>query len=562
MDWVSTIAKDRRLFSVRWLFLIIMLAWFSGCTTTHNFPATLTDIHRTMDHGVYIDHHLAKAPRVQRPKHINDALMPSLGFKLPPALKDSEKRFDLSVHEVPAKTFFMGLVKGTNRNMLVSPKLEGKVTLTLKNITIRETLDATRDLYGYEYRITPFGYEISPRTLETRLYNVNYLNVNRSGQSETQISSGQITNAISGSQGGGVGTSNNSHGSRLGSSVKTRSESDFWRHLASTLDTMVGNKEGKFVVINSIAGVVMVRTYPDELRQIANYLDTLQTNVNREVILEAKIIEVELNKGFQTGIDWTLFGFKQGDIQNENDEIPTFSKIFSLAITKRNPFSLVLKLLSTQGDVQVLSSPRIATVNNQKAVIKVGTDEFFVTNVASTTIAAGTGIDTTQSVDLTPFFSGIALDVTPMIDADGAVILHIHPTVSLVEDQTKEVDLGKDNKQMLPLAKSTIRESDSIVRAENGQVIVIGGLMQNSTSGDGRGSPGLEKIPLLGNLFHNTTKTTHKSELVILLRPIVIGKHSWEHQIAKSATRFNQLDKDIDHYNSARKFKHIDDQYI
>jgi MSHA biogenesis protein MshL len=166
--------------------------------------------------------------------------------------------------------------------------------------------------------------------------------------------------------------------------------------------------------------------------------------------------------------------------------------------------------------VQVLSSPRIATVNNQKAVIKVGNDEFFVTDISTTTVTAGSAINTQDSPELTPFFSGIALDVTPQISANGDVTLHIHPTVSQVEQQLKRIS-GED----VPLAASTIRESDSIVRARNGQIVVIGGLMQNSSTDANSGVPWLSHLPVLGYAFKQKQQQSTKSELVILLRPIV-----------------------------------------
>ncbi|MFV2031312.1 MAG: type II secretion system protein GspD [Gammaproteobacteria bacterium] len=197
--------------------------------------------------------------------------------------------------------------------------------------------------------------------------------------------------------------------------------------------------------------------------------------------------------------------------------------------------------MNTQGEVQVLSSPRISTVNNQKAVIKVGSDEFFVTDVSSSTSASTLTTTTTPDITLTPFFSGIALDVTPQISADGDVILHIHPSVSEVTDQIKEITVGGQTQQ-LPLAFSTVRESDSVVRARSGQVVVIGGLMQNSSSNDDAGVPGLSKIPFIGNLFKQKRKVNTRSELVILLRPIVVeANKTWSNYIKDSADRIERL---------------------
>src|SRR5690606_27423394 len=154
--------------------------------------------------------------------------------------------------------------------------------------------------------------------------------------------------------------------------------------------------------------------------------------------------------------------------------------LFSASV-RAGDFSGLIQLLGKQGNVQILSSPRIATVNNQKAVIKVGTDEFFVTDIDfDENNSAITATDrTSTSVELTPFFSGISLDVTPQISEDGAITLHVHPSVSEVSDQEKVITVGERD-VTLPLARSTVRETDSIIRAESGQIVVIGGLIQNT----------------------------------------------------------------------------------
>ena len=173
--------------------------------------------------------------------------------------------------------------------------------------------------------------------------------------------------------------------------------------------------------------------------------------------------------------------------------------LFGLAFQTSN-FAALIEFLETQGNVQVLSSPRIATLNNQKAVLKVGTDEFFVTNVTTTT-TTGTSTTTTPSVTLQPFFSGIALDVTPQIDENNNITLHIHPSVSKVTTVNKVVDLGSAGSINLPLASSNISETDSIVRAQDGQIVAIGGLMKQTTSDDRSQVPGAGDIPVLGSLF-------------------------------------------------------------
>jgi len=218
----------------------------------------------------------------------------------------------------------------------------------------------------------------------------------------------------------------------------------------------------------------------------------------------------------------------------------TVGAAFALALDIGD-FNAFVELLDAQGQTRVLSSPRVATLNNQKAVIKAGTDEFFVTDVSSNTIT-GTAASTSRDVTLTPFFSGIALDVTPQISATGEVILHIHPTVSDVTDQQKELTVSGQT-DTLPLAFSEVRESDSIVRAKSGQIIAIGGLMRNSSHKQQFSTPVLGRVPGLKHFFGSTREVESKTELVILLRPIVVDDDDdWPKIIQRSADRLSALD--------------------
>ena len=183
-------------------------------------------------------------------------------------------------------------------------------------------------------------------------------------------------------------------------------------------------------------------------------------------------------------------------------------------------------------------------MNNQKAVIKVGSDEFFVTDVSSDTVT-GTTTTTSPDITLTPFFSGIALDVTPQINPQGRVTLHIHPTVSEVTDQTKDITVAGQT-QSLPLAYSTVRESDSIVSALSGQVVVIGGLMKAQQQKRDAGLPFFSRLPAIGSLFRQTQSISRKSELVILLRPLVVETGTWEQELSASRQRFEHLGADLD----------------
>ncbi|MGB8692655.1 MAG: pilus (MSHA type) biogenesis protein MshL, partial [Steroidobacteraceae bacterium] len=434
-----------------------------------------------------------------------------------------------------------------------------------------------------------------------RIFQVNYLDVERRGTSRTRVSSGQpsqtpASSAANGNtSGNGSGSSNNilseppgnifrrdpgeaQQNTQIaditGSSISTRTASDFWSDLVQNLHSMVGSDGGRQIVVNPSSGVIVVRGTARELRDVQQFLDGVQDVAVREVVLEAKVIEVELSNGLQAGINWAALatqgsrrftgaqtvpqaqgGFNNSNLLNQpgravdlqpgtnplaNLPINTLGGAFSLAINASD-FSVFIDLLATQGKTHVLSSPRVATLNNQKAVIKAGSDQFFVTGVSSNTVV-GTAAATTSNVQLTPFFSGVALDVTPQISADGSVLLHIHPTISDVTEQQKNLTVGGSSNS-LPLALSQVRESDSVVRAKSGQVIVIGGMMRTTSSDRNYGIPLLGSIPVLGNLFRSKQRVTVRSELVILLRPVVVGGDGdWQQLANQALERASALD--------------------
>lgn len=524
------------------------------------------EIEKALDEDIAHNKHQALGDDKLLPPALNTALMPNVHLKRL-SVNARGERFDISVKEVPVDLFFQGLVKGTPYNVVVSPEVKGSITITLKNVTIPEAIDATCETYNLGYQQTSYGYQILPNALETRIYTVNYLDVKRQGSSQTsisasQMSSGDFNNYASGGSAGGQSISGlmgrrtsvthsgeeNGFENNNNSAVLTTSRTDFWKDLNKTLTTIIGNRQGRSVVVNPQAGLVIVRAYPNELRAVADYLDNAQNIMDRQVILEAKILEVQLGAGYESGINWHLLGLtiENTDLDHNLDD---FGSIFKLEASSGGTFSAVMKLLSTQGRISVLSSPRISTLNNQKAIIKVGGDQFFVTNISNTTVAGTTSADSTQGIDLTPFFSGIALDVTPQISPNGDVTLHIHPIVSRVTEDSRQFVVS-GQQQDLPLAKTTVRESDSIVRAKNGEVIVIGGLMEDGQTDYVAKTPVMSST-IANPLFGRNNLASTKNELVILLRPVIVGRNTWEKDMQRAKEGFKTA-APLYHYTFSR----------
>ena len=491
--------------------------------------------------------------KVAPPPSVQAALLPPL--EMDRALA-SGPRFDVAAKDMPAREFFLSLMDGAGKNLVVHPEIQGNITFSLRNVTLEEVLAAVRDSYGYDFRKTSYGYQILPNQPVTQTYDLNYLNIQREGTTDTRVSSGEVSSSDNTDSTGAETTTSTSSTTLSASRLTTTSSVDFWAEVRKVVEMIVGEEPGNSVVVNPQAGLLVVRANSRDQQNVEAFLRMAQRNLQRQVILETKIIEVDLSDEFQAGVNWTYISGQKaiglGSFIPGLDGLNTPSNPISgptgvggtfTASFDFGNFEGVIQLLETQGEVRVLSSPRISTLNNQKAVIKVGTDEFFVTDVSTTTTTLAGGTTAPDlDITLTPFFSGISLDVTPQIDEHDDITLHVRPSVSRVQDQNKTITLGgEDNEFNLPLALSTTRQSDSIVRARSGQVVVIGGLLQNANQNVDAKLPWAAELPLIGPMFKQQGKDLRKSELVILLRPQVVSDETWINEIQKSAAAFKEL---------------------
>lgn len=532
-----------------------------------------------------------KAPPMV-PMQVSDALAEPAprAPALPP-----EPRLDLLVNNASAREVFLAIVADTRYSMLMHPDVAGTLSVTLRGVTVTEALEAIRDVYGYDFKIEGRRITVFAPTLQTRIFTINYPHAMRLGSSELRVSSGAThsnNNANNGSTGnpnntnpnsGSPQQNNASSGGQGGNSrISTTTKTDFWEELSDAVKGMLGNGAGRNVISSPQAGIMAVRAMPEELRQVAQFLKAAQVAVERQVMLEAKIVEVELRDGYQSGIDWSALrnagrytgvaGSVGGGTGNNvllngvTNNVPGFPStampaladvqslpagtggLFGLALAT-DGFQAVLGFLETRGDIQILSSPRIATLNNQKALLKVGTDDFFVTNVSGgstgtgTTGTNGSVAPTMPSVTLTSFFSGISLDVTPQIDDSNNITLLVRPSVTNVTERSKQIDLGLMGNIKLPLASSSVNESDTVVRIQDGNIVAIGGLMQLESSRKASGMPGTADVPFLSSILGNKVNSGRKKELVVLIKPTIIrSAEDWEAQTRRTKAALDDMD--------------------
>lgn len=575
-------------------------------------------------------------------------LLPPLRMEMPKVRgQPIDPRFDLAVSEAPAVSVFNALVSGTRYSMLVPPSVTGTISVNLKDVTLREALDAIRELYGYEYRVDGSRIFIQPAGIQARVFQVNYLAGQRRGLSQVRVSSNMDTtqSSASGTAGtGGVGANSGVGGaagaggqvgmvggapSRDSTRVTTNQEAIFWTDLcealaaivfppgrgtaaqqpasaASGLGTVAGPDERqreacnrrqedqagvRSIVVSPHSGVVVVRGTAAELRSVDTYLRASRLAVERQVMLEAKIVEVTLAEQFQSGVNWAIFGRSGGVGQLTrplaSPRIPTIFEsrspglasvtgtndgtlsprtvattaltdqliggpggaVTGLAVASSN-FAALLTFLESQGNVQVLSSPRVATLNNQKAVLKVGQDQLFVSDVEVTPPTLNAVGATTTRPTIAPrfstYFSGIVLDVTPQIDDRGNITLHIHPTINDVTTAIINMDLGESQNINVPTARNTIRETDTIVRVGDGTIVAIGGLMRTEVNDVRGGVPGVPDSGLAGFLLRSTNRVVEKKELVMLIKPTIIESDSdWDRGLAEARMRLDGLDREM-----------------
>ena len=465
------------------------------------------------------------------PLSAQDTAQPVPDMPLAPAALVPEvpaTTFSFRAEGVPIKQALAIFARANNLNIVPDLDIEGDVTVEFNNLPLDLAMRSLLEANGY-YFVKDKGL-LRVRNRETRIFQIDYIQATRAGQGSNavQISSG------SGS-GGGSSSGGSSGGGSEGSTMTVTNTSiiNFWGDLGDQLKTMV-SANGSYTV-NSLSGTVLVRDSHRNVEMIGEYLETVTASVVRQIDLEVEIYEVALNNSFQLGINWqhvssrldSVIGvgapLSGGVIINTPLYGPAVSPNSVRVVHQRGDFSAVLDALKQQGELKVVSKPRLRTLNNQPAVVRVGQD-LPVFTLTKTTQNTGAGSQTDITETISTVTVGTVLSITPQVSRDGLITLDITPAVSRLVRMEESATGNK-----APVID--IRQASSIVRVRDGATIVMGGLVQDSAATTRRKVPLLGDIPLLGKAFTGTYENKERTELIFFLTPRIIKDAATENSI-------------------------------
>jgi MSHA type pilus biogenesis protein MshL len=395
-------------------------------------------------------------------------------------------------------------------NIVSGPEITGSVTVGFHDLPLERAMSALLDAHGYYWE--HYQDLIQVRQFKTKTLNVDYIRLIRSGtgQNRAQLSSG--------SSGGGGGASQDT--GQI--TVNQQDEIKFWEELEQQIRTLM-SEEGRLVV-NRLSGTIQITDRYKRVNEIENFLKSVHQALYRQVEIEVRIYEVALDDQYSLGIDWNKINFDgtNGAIALANIITAPFGGFIAKAATttisfEDGSFDGVLEALEEQGEIRVISQPRVVTMNNQPALIKVATDEAFFTSTISQGTAGTGNIITEQARSVTV---GLVLSVTPQISEDGWIMLDVTPILS----RLRAIVESPQGTATAPILD--VKQSSGLVRLQDGEMVIIGGLIQEESSETERKVPLLGDIPMLGRLFKGTYTAKKKSELVIFISPKVIRSSS------------------------------------
>ncbi|HSE00950.1 MAG TPA: secretin N-terminal domain-containing protein [Burkholderiales bacterium] len=540
----------------------------------------------------------------------------------PPKPAVKPQTYSVVVSEVPVKDLLVALARDTKQNIDVHPGISGLVSLNAVNETLPAILERVSKQSNMRYRLEGNTIVVSPDTPYVKSYRVNYVNMARESQSTIGVS-GELT-VVGGASGGaaggaGAGTSGSS------TVVRTVSRNDFWDQLrdnirsilnSTRLQSLTAEAKGERlalikqeqemrvkqmeaasragqgapslaasvvsssggaqqqasllpddVVVNPISGTVTVNATEKQHQLVQQHIDSIISAVQRQVLIEATIVEVLLSEKYQGGVDWSRFPVSPGSgpTLQQNLTNPGFGTGLSAGSSNFFQFgyvnptsrigniSAMVTLLQEFGNTRVLSSPKLMALNNQTALLKVVDNVVYFEVSSSTTQSQTTALQSFSTTAKTVAV-GLVMSVTPQVNEDGRVSLTVRPTVTRLNPDAPFVP--DPNPALanpcgpVPAGTCTIpaivnnvpqvqvREMESVLQVGSGQTVVLGGLMQDGTQRARKQIPGADELSAAGELLRFRAESVVKSELIVFLRPIVVANPSLESDELKFFQRF------------------------
>lgn len=481
-------------------------------------------------------------------------VVPQATYLPPPQPIPETERYTVVVNDVPVRELLFALARDAAMNVDIAGEITGNVTLNAIEQTLPQILDRVARQASLRYRLDGATILVEPDAPYFRNYEVGYVNLSRDTDTTVSVATQVATTGEGGAEEDGGTQQGGGNANSSSTRVNSKSANRFWETLTGNILSILGEEapardgtgQSQNLLVNAEAGIISVKATSQQHEMIQKFIDQVLTNARRQVLIEATIVEVQLNDQYQTGVDWRiLLGTDTAGFQVDQDLLGAITDgvidnaLSSFAFGYRDPdasgklVEATIRLLREFGDTKVLSSPRLMVINNQTALLKVVEELVYftldVTTTDSTLNAQGRSFVETE-VHSVPV--GLVMAVTPQISANREVTLTVRPTIS--QKVGDAVDPGpqiaselngvrnSDITNTVPIIRT--REMESVLKLVNGQVGVLGGLMQDETRNGNREVPGLAQIPLIGDMFFDVDEVNYqKTELVIFLRPVIVG---------------------------------------
>ncbi|MCS7203425.1 MAG: pilus (MSHA type) biogenesis protein MshL [Thermodesulfovibrio sp.] len=501
-------------------------------------------------------------PKVDLPeKKVEEKTQPvpqDFRIENPPINPLQMKRISVNVRATPLRDILLVIAKDAGLNLILEKDVDPNtpITLVLTDVTLQDAIEAVISSTDYFYKIE--RNILTVKATETKIFHLSMFPVHQTYTTEVGGDilggvTGQLTTG--GTAGGGVSTE------IKGNVSKTEKSDDaaykFWDSIEKSLTTILSRTPAQpvgppatqpvaqpllqtteYFIINRLTGTVMVTATKKNMQKVEQYLNTIKKVMGRQVLIEAKVIEVTLSDSLKYGIDWSFLrewshGTHHWSIGGGTTDFTTavpftspYSDIrFSLTTTAIKDFSVIIKALSQFGDIRTLSNPRINIMNGQTSLLTVGRNFTFISKAESNvaTAVGGTPI-ITYTVETSNLLSGLIIGIVPYIDDKGEISLTITPVIANLID-IREQTFGTPGAQtVIQLPTVDLRELSTTVKIKDGEILIIGGLIKKEESLAENKTPLLGDIPILGSLFKGYDRVKTNTELVILLQPRIVSQ--------------------------------------